>query len=179
MNIAFNFMDFEPSDHLKEYAHKRFGKLEKLLTNSDGADVQVNLSVQKRVNQTAEVVVSDDNLYISASEQTADMYSTIDLVLDKVLTQIKKLRDKQKMVRRPAKTEAGPVDVAPEPEEAERRIVRADSFQPKPMDEEEAAMQLESLDYDFLVFRNAETSRINVIYRRHDGDFGLIDPAST
>ncbi|EPR30699.1 sigma 54 modulation protein/ribosomal protein S30EA [Alkalidesulfovibrio alkalitolerans DSM 16529] len=179
MNIAFNFKNFDPSEHLKDYAAKRFEKLSKYLSNTEDSEVQVNLSVEK-IRQVAEVTVSDDNLHLSANESSEDMYSTIDMVLDKVLAQLKRIREKQKNKRGgKAETRAVRMDVISFTGEGDARtksIVGTDHFDPKPMDVEEAAMQLESLDYEFLVFLNAETERLNVIYRRNDREFGLIDP---
>lgn len=179
MNIAFNFKNFDPSDHLKDYAEKRFEKLEKYLANHDAAEVQVNLSVEK-IRQMVEVIVSDDNLHLSANESADDMYSAIDLVVDKIVAQMKRIREKQKS-KRAAKTADKSVrheifSFVGEGEDKSKSIVATDSFSPKPMDVEEAAMQLETLDYEFLVFRNAETERVNVVYRRKDGNFGIIDP---
>jgi len=179
MNIAFNFKNFDPSAHLKEYAEKRFEKLDKYLSNHDDSEVQVNLSVEK-IRQMAEVIVSDDNLHLSANESSEDMYATIDMVLDKILAQMKRIREKQKSKRAAkAGTKSVRMDVISfvgEGHERAKNIVATDHFDPKPMDVEEAAMQLESLDYEFLVFLNAETARVNVIYRRNDREFGLIDP---
>lgn len=181
MNIAFNFKNFEPSEHLKNYARDRFGKLTKFLSNTDNAELQVNLSVEK-FRQMAEVVLSSDNLHISAYQETEDMYSTIDLVLDKLEAQLRKMSEKKKDQRKKAQKKAQSVrmDVIHFEEleggERERTIVETDSYEPKPMSVEEAAMQLDSLNYEFLVFTNAQTERMNVIYRRKNNDYGLIDP---
>ena len=110
------------------------------------------------------------------------MYSTIDLVLDKLEAQVKKIREKMKERRVPPKTSlfGWSFSAWPLPRKAanERTIMASDQYEPKPMNLEEAAMQLESKHYEFLVFRNAETDRINVIYLRKGGDFGVIDPGT-
>lgn len=180
MNIAFNFKNFEPSTHLKEYAAARFEKLGKYVHNQETIEVQVNLSVEK-FRQMAEVVISGDNLHLSAYEESEDMYATIDLVLDKAVTQVKKVREKQRSRRSSSedkfvRTEVFSFGGADTAGKRERTIVQTDQYEPKPLLVDEAAMQLENRNLEFLVFLNAETERINVIYLRNNGDFGLIDP---
>ena len=180
MNINCTFKNFEPSDHLKQYASSRFAKLGKYVKHTDECELQVNLAVEK-FRHMAEVVLYADNIHISAYEESEDMYSSIDLVLDKLEAQLRKMREKVKSKWR--KTMAGQ-DVRLDyisfsdlgDGGVQRTIVEADRYQPKPMSVGEAAEQLETLDYEFLVFTNSETEGINVIYRRKNGDFGLIDP---
>ena len=168
MNITFNFKTFEPSDHLRDYAKKRFEKLGKYTSSTDASEVQVNLAVEK-------------TRQISAHETSEDMYSTIDLILDKIEAQAKKFREKQKDRRRQT-VEQVRMDVISISEDAAGgrvpTIIETDEYQPKPMAVEEAAMQLTALKYEFLVFINSETERPNVIYRLRNGDFGLIDPGT-
>ncbi|CCO24249.1 ribosome hibernation-promoting factor, HPF/YfiA family [Maridesulfovibrio hydrothermalis] len=177
MNVVFTFKNFDASEHLKEYANTRFSKLVKFVTNPDNTEMQVNLSVDK-FRHVAEVVLSSDHIHISAYEESEDMYSTVDLVLDKLEVQLRRMREKMRSHRRKEVTSAR-MDVISFDEEDENRepvIVESDSFVPKPMSIDEAAMQLQTLDHEFLVFRNADNEAINVIYRRNNGDFGLIDP---
>jgi putative sigma-54 modulation protein len=178
MNVAFTFKNFDASDHLKEYANSKFAKLDKFITNPDNTEIQVNLSVDK-FRHVAEVILSTDNIHISAYEASEDMYSTVDLVLDKLEVQLRRMREKMRSHRRKDVSSAR-MDVISfsevEEEKSEPTIVETDQFVPKPMSVEEAAMQLQTLAHEFLVFRNADTEAINVIYRRNNGDFGLIDP---
>ncbi|ACV68884.1 ribosome hibernation-promoting factor, HPF/YfiA family [Desulfohalobium retbaense] len=179
MQIRFNFKSFEPSDHLRDYAEKRFDKLNKYIHDTESADIQVNLEVEK-IRQMAEVVVNADGNKLSAFEESEDMYSTIDMALDKVEAQLRKIRDKAKKKHRMEDTKPVRMDVfsyvASESGEQVRNIVKTDHYEPKPMTVDEAAMQLETLEYEFLVFYNAENDSVNVIYKRRNGDFGLIDP---
>ena len=182
MNITFTFKHFEPSEHLKEYARSRFDKISKYYGGRDeGAEIQVNLAVEK-IRHMAEVVMVADNMHLSAYQESDDMYSTIDLVLDKLEAQVKKIREKMKERRRSAKNKPVQMEffsMSPAEEGGkDRTIMDSDQYEPKPMNLEEAAMQLESKHYEFLVFRNAETDRINVIYLRKGGDFGVIDPGT-
>lgn len=177
MEITFNFKNFDPSDHLRKYAKDRFGKLGKFMTGTENAELQVNLEVEK-FRHIADVVLTGRNVHISAREDSGDMYSTVDMVWDKLEAQMRKIRDKDKSRRRGA--DSARMDAARFDEDQGGRvrpdIQRMDRYSPKPMVEEEAAMQLENTDDEFLVFLNAENERVNVIYRRKGGGFGLIDP---
>jgi len=179
MKITFNFKNFDPSDHLRKYARDRFGKLGKYVPDSENAELLVNLEVEK-FRHIADIVLTGKNLHLSAREDSEDMYSTVDLVWDKLETQIRKQRDKDKSRRKSGGDASVRMDVIRIDEDASGKrtpiVKETDHYAPKPMVVEEAAMQLGAADNDFLVFLNAENERINVIYRRKTGDFGLIDP---
>lgn len=177
MQITFTFKNFEPSEHLKKYATTRFEKLGKY-AGMDNAELQINLSVEK-FRQKAEVLFTGDDLNLSTYEESEDMYSTIDLALDKMDAQVRKLKEKLKDKRRARGTVRMDVLSFADVDEGGERvptIIETDAYEPKPMAVEEAAMQLDSLGYEFLVFLNADTERVNVIYLRKSGDYGLIDP---
>lgn len=177
MNITFAFKNFEPSEHLKRYARRRFEKMGRFLGKSADLEVRVALTVDK-IRQKVDVQLTGEGLQLAATEQTEDMYASIDLVLDKLESQIKRHISKSKERKRPGRNNTN-IDVFTFPlmdENGERTISGSDHFSPKPMHLDEAAMQLENLGFDFLVFINAECERVNVIYRRKSGDYGLIDP---
>ncbi|WP_243546246.1 ribosome hibernation-promoting factor, HPF/YfiA family [Pseudodesulfovibrio tunisiensis] len=179
MNISFTFKNFEPSDHLKGYANKRFEKLGKFFTGDEVAELQVNLLVEK-FRHKADIVLTADNIHISAFESSEDMYSTIDMVLDKVEAQLRKMREKMKgrskMARGNKTVQMNVLSFDDLSGERTPSIELTSEYEPKPMSVDEAAMQLETMDHEFLVFRNAETEGVNVIYKRKNGDFGLIEP---
>jgi len=180
MNITFAFKNFEPSDHLKEYASSRFEKMGKFIGDTVETELQINLAVEKFRHQ-AEVILTADNLHISAYEESEDMYSTIDLVLEKLESQLKRMRERHKERRRAGTPRNARVDVVSFSEDDSERapiIKESDLFVPKPMSVDEAAMQLDALKYEFLVFRHSDTDRVNVLYRTKTGDFGLIDPGN-
>ncbi|BDQ36283.1 ribose ABC transporter permease [Pseudodesulfovibrio nedwellii] len=178
MNISFTFKNFEPSDHLKGYAKKRFEKVARYVSDSE-ADLQVNLLVDK-FRHKADVLLNSDRIHISAYEASEDMYSTIDMVLDKLEAQLRKMREKMKSRSKQGRgnkmVQMNVLSYEDLPSESEPTIVGTDEYVPKPMSVDEAAMQLDSLENEFLVFRNAETEGVNVIYKRKNGDYGLIDP---
>ena len=142
-------------------------------------DIQVTLLVDK-VRHKAEAHAVGKNLNVSALEESGDMYASIDMVLDKIEAQIKKLAEKQKDRRRTAaETRMVRMEVLSYPPEGElrdRKVVSSDIFSAEPLEVDEAATRLEQAEHDFWVFLNAETNRVNIIYKRSNGDFGLIDP---
>lgn len=180
MNIVITFKNFEPSDHLRKYAQRRFDKLSRFLKKLDEIEVAVVLSVVK-FRHKADINVTGDGLNLSAYEESEDMYATIDLVYDKIVSQIKKANELR--IDKHQKASKTPMEVfryRTSGSGQERVIISDDDrFEPKPLFDDEAAMQLELRpDDEFLVFLNAETERVNVIYRRKNGQFGLIDVAS-
>ncbi len=178
MNISLTFKNFDPSPHLKEYANSRFEKLSKYINESEEPELQVNLEVDKFRHQ-AEVVLIADNIHLSAFERSEDMYSTIDMVLDKMEAQLRKMREKMKNRRKGNRIRPMLMEVFSYEEgtgESAPSIVESNMFEPKPMSVDEAAMQLESVSHEFIVFRNAETDGLNVIYKRKNGDFAVIAP---
>ncbi|QJB57655.1 ribosome-associated translation inhibitor RaiA [Pseudodesulfovibrio sp. zrk46] len=179
MNISFTFKNFEPSDHLKDYAQKRFEKVGKFVSDTE-ADLQVNLLVDK-FRHKADVILNADSIHISAYEDSEDMYSTIDMVLDKVEAQLRRMREKIKNRSRQgrgSKVQMNFLSYDDVTGDEGPSIVGTDSYEAKPMSIDEAAEQLNTLDNEFLVFLNAETEGVNVIYKRKNGDFGLIDPGN-
>jgi putative sigma-54 modulation protein len=128
----------------------------------------------------AEINITGDRLNIYGKEVTEDMYSAIDMVLDKIEKQIKK--NKQKVRKRRSGSKSRAKDIIAEDtlhldEEAATKI-RVRDIEYKPMDVEEAIMQMDLVNNNFLVFTNARTDRVNVLYRRKDGDYGLIQPST-
>ena len=176
MHIGFTFKNFEPSEHLKKYARRRFEKMGRFFGKASGLEVQVQLSVDK-FRHKCDVQVSGEGLQLSATEQTEDMYAAVDLVLDKLEAQIKKHVSKVKEHRRQSKNAVIDVFTYQLVEmDGEHVITGTSKFEPKPMHVDEAVMQLDASENEFLVFLNAELDRINVIYRRRNGGYGLIDP---
>ena len=176
MNISFVFKNFEASEHLKKYARRRMEKIGRFFGKAAGLDIAVALSVDK-FRHRCEVTLTGEGLHINASEQTQDMYAAIDLVSDKVESQVKKRVSKVKEQRRKAREKD--IDVftfTMDGEEEAPDVVGTPRFATKPLHLDEALMQLESIGSEFLVFFNAENNRINVVYRRRNSGYALIDP---
>ncbi len=173
MRISLTYRNVESSDALKEYVEQRFKKLKKYI---DGPmDVNVVLSVEK-FRQTAEVVMSGDGIRAAAKEVQEDMRAAIDLVSDKIEKQLKRYREKLRNKRTSGQAPHQPADDAPVTTEPEETVIQAEKMQAKPMSVEEAVAQLQLLDRDFIVFPNADTNQVNVVYWRKDGALGLIEP---
>ena len=176
MQTSVTFKNLDPSEHLKNYVTEKLNRFDKYLFNPGEANVV--LSVEK-FRHIAEINIIGDRLNINGREETEDMYSAIDMTLDKLEKQIKK--NKQK-VREHRSGKGRNKDVRQESgqstyeETAERQIV-VRSIDYKPMDTEEAVMQMDLVDNNFMVFTNARSGQVNVIYRRKDGHFGLIQPS--
>jgi putative sigma-54 modulation protein len=178
MQIQVTFRHVEPSEAVKEYAREKVGKLEKYLEGP--VEANVTLTVEKH-RHDADVTITASGLKIHGRETTGDLFSAIDLVMDKLDTQVKRYREKLKKVGRnnrkgaeqPFKVDVFEAESLAEPEP---KVVQSHKLTAKPMDVDEAAMQLDLSQDDFLVFINSRTGTMNVIYRRGDGDFGLIEP---
>ncbi len=173
MNVKINGRHLEITPALRDYAESKVKKFDKYLSNI--TEAIVTLSVEK-YRHKAEIQLRVNGVIIQAESVTGEIYSSIDEVIDKLDRQIKKYKGKLTSHRKENRTAPQPAK-APEETEPEIRIIKRKRFAMKPMTVEEAAMQMELLDKDFFVFTNAETNQINVIYRRKDGDFGLIEPA--
>jgi putative sigma-54 modulation protein len=168
----------EVSDTLKTYAQEKLGKLDKHL--NDTARLELELAVEKNPsisdNQIAEATVWTKGPVLRARESSSDMRASIDLLVEKLERQARRYRDKRR--RGPGRNHGvAEADVIPVvPDEESPVIVKTKQFAVKPMTPEEAVLQLELIGHDFFVFQNADTSDVNVVYRRRDGDYGLIEP---
>ena len=169
------------SDALQRYAEKKVERLGKHFQSIKEA--QVRTSTQRNWH-IVEVTLEGDGIILRGEERSDNMYASIDLVVEKLETQVK--RFKGKLIERvhPEQPPKEHVAAAPiEEEEAEAgapevlpRITRSKRFSLKPIPPDEAAMQMELLNHDFYIFLNSETDQVNVIYKRQDGDYGLIEP---
>lgn len=165
--------NIEVTPALQEYLEKRLSKLDKYF--EEELEAQVTLSVIKE-SQGVEVTISINGLLLRGEEATGDMYASIDLVVDKLERQLHKYKTKiNRKVRQKGLKEQF-ADLRREEETAEPRVVRTKRFVMKPMPLEEAILQMNLLGHDFYMFTNAETDEINVIYKRKDGNYGLIEP---
>jgi putative sigma-54 modulation protein len=166
----------EVTDALKKYATEKFSRLDKYLPKA--VQAVITLAVVKKVHHIAEAVIKSNGVLIQASEETEEMYSAIDLLVEKIERRIR--RYKEKLVDHKhyaAKPEAPSATQGSSPEDRIPQIIKTKRFDLKPMQPEEAVMQMELLDKDFFIFSNIGSGQINVIYRRKDGNVGLIEPA--
>ncbi len=176
MQTSVTFKNLDPSDTLKSYVTDKLNRFDRLLDNP--AEANVVLSVEK-FRHIAEINIAGDRLTINGKEETVDMYSAIDNVMDKLEKQIKK--GKQKIRERRAGSKARNFAIEEEAlavdDEMERQV-RVKHIEYKPMHVEEAVLQMDLTTDNFLVFTNARSDRVNVLYRRKDGHYGLIQPSN-
>jgi putative sigma-54 modulation protein len=176
MQTTVTFKNLNPSKHYKAYVCDKLDRFDKLLDNP--AEANIVLSVEK-LRHIAEINLTGDRLNINAKEQNTDMHAAIDLVLDKLKKQLKKNKQKIRSRRSGSKdsdkNKTIPGESTINPDESEKQIT-VHNIDYKPMDIEEAVMQMDLISDYFLVFTNSLTNRVNVLYRRSDGDYGLIQP---
>lgn len=183
MNYNIRGENIEVTPAIREYVEKKISKLNRYFTETPNAKVNVNLKVYNDKRAKVEVTIPMSPLVLRAEEVHNDMYAAIDLITDKLERQIRKHKTK---VNRKVREKGGinelfvnNVDVKPgEPEieeDNDLEVVRQKSFDLKPMDSEEAILQMNMLGHSFYVFTNAETNRTNVVYKRKDGRYGLIE----
>ncbi|RDW15673.1 ribosome hibernation-promoting factor, HPF/YfiA family [Oceanobacillus chungangensis] len=176
--------NIEVTGAIREYVEKKISKLERYFDTPPTSEVHVNLSVYND-EQRIEVTVPMTNLLLRGEVQHLDLYAAVDLVVDKLERQIRKHKTK---INRKFRQNSAPKQVVAEQIEHERRavavqeesdeieIVRTKRFNLKPMDSEEAILQMEMLGHEFFVYTNDQSGDTNVVYRRRDGKYGLIEP---
>jgi len=179
MQIAVTFRHMESSDAVRSYVEEKLARVKKYI--DEPIDAQVVLSVQKKIYHRAEVTMVAKGLTMKSMEEKDDMYAAIDLMVDKIERQLKKYKEKlkehkgttanQRLVEKSIISGASVDDGGGNPE-----IIRSHSFFVKPMSVEEAVMQMDLLDKEFLVFTDDHSEEMNVVYRRKDGNYGLIVP---
>jgi len=180
MNTSVRFKKLESSDALRSYVSEKLNRLDKYFNGPTEASVV--LSIEK-FRHSAEINITGDRMAINGKEETEEMYAAIDMVLDKLEVQIKKNKQKSREHRTKAKASAvaSGAPVPPETvidEEMDAPRVRVQHIDYKPMDVDEAIMQMDLINNSFLVFTNARTETVNVLYRQKDGNYGLIQPRS-
>lgn len=171
----------EVTGAIKEYIEKKVSKLERYFDTPPTSDVNVNLSVYKE-EQKIEITIPMTNLLLRAEEQHTDLYAAVDLVVDKLERQIRKYKTK---VNRKSRQKGSPkhifaemekeLDDTYEEDDDGLEVVRTKRFDLKPMDSEEAILQMDMLGHTFYVFTDSESGDTNVVYRRRDGKYGLIE----
>ena len=164
-------------DSFKERVEKKLGKFDKFFDENAEANVTVTLEKNR---QTVEVTIKNNGMFYRAEETTDDMEDALDRVVDVLTRQIRKNKTKlEKRVRDAQAFDAFAGMIAVEEEEVDEEdfnIVRNKKFSVKPMDPEEAILQMNLLDHQFYMFRNVDTNEINVVYKRKNGDYGLLEP---
>ncbi|HLR92293.1 MAG TPA: ribosome-associated translation inhibitor RaiA [Atopostipes sp.] len=188
--------NIEVTPAIRDYVESKVGKVEKYFDEVPEANAHVNLKIYSDRTGKAEVTIPLPNIVLRAEETSPDLYGSIDLVSDKLERQIRKYKTKVNRKFRTQRAEIPTDAVEPdlkektselddeineelnggaEEEASDIRIVRTKRFDLKPMGAEEAVLQMEMLGHNFFVFLDANTESTNIVYRRDDGDYGLIE----
>jgi putative sigma-54 modulation protein len=171
--------NLEVSDSIRSYAEEKLGKLERQLTDPR---IELELAVEKNPsiaeNHVAEATIWTKGPVLRAREASSDMRASIDQLVEKLERQVTRYKKQGRSRRRRAARANGltPQTIPVVPDEDEPLIVKTKQFAVGPMSPSDAVLQLELIGHDFFVFRNDETNEINVVYRRRDGNYGLIEP---
>ncbi|OOM79272.1 putative sigma-54 modulation protein [Clostridium puniceum] len=174
MKVTVIAKNMELTDALKEIVQKKISKLEKYFEKN--VEAKATLSVQKN-RQIIEVTIPFNGVILRGEESTSDMYKSLDLVEDKLERQIRK--QKTRLSRKHGGSvrfgELSDIEVK-SIEEDDGKLVRVKKFGVKPMNSEEAILQMDLLGHNFFVFQDADSNKVNVVYKRKDGDYGLLEP---
>lgn len=177
MNIQITVKNIELTDAIRSYVEKKVSKLKRYLDQI--MDVHVVLEVNKNIHM-AEILVNAKGVFLKGRESSEDLYASIDLAIDKIERQLVKYKEKLKLRKLSEKKFEEPLKLNVYQNESIDQdtpsIIVTKEIPVKPMDIEEAVMQMDLLNKNFFVFRNAKNSEVNVVYRRDDGNIGLIQP---
>ncbi|OQA19414.1 MAG: Light-repressed protein A [bacterium ADurb.Bin363] len=179
MQLIYKGRKFPVTEALKSYTEKRFQKLERHFDYIRSIEIIFDTEGNQYV---AKVLIDADGNIVRGEERNIDLYASIDGVVDDLVRQLKKFKEKMSR-KRQSSNDVSTVSPAEEIEEEEEetkpvvgKIVKTNRFAMKPMSDEEAAMQLELLKYNFFVYLNAQKEQVHVIYKRKDGNYGLVEP---
>lgn len=184
MQVSVTFRHMDATDALKVFASEKVSKIEKYIHTP--TDAHVVLSVEKHVHR-AEINVSANGMRVRGEESSSDMYGSIDAAAQKIERQLKRYRNKLSMHKardgHASKVRLSYIDAGNQqgelgelPSDSPTSIVETKEVDAHPMLLEEAIMQMDLVHSDFIVFINAKTNNVNVLYRRKEGNFGLIEP---
>jgi putative sigma-54 modulation protein len=180
MELSIKGRNVDVTDRLNDYVEKKIGKLDRYLPTISEAWVELSTEGARAAQdrQVCQVTVRANGTILRAEERSDDMFTSIDAVLDKMYRQIARYKGKRKNRWRGSAVPMEPLPLEAEEmyDEETSNIVRTKRFRMTPMGPDEAVEQMELLGHDFFVFYNADEGQVNVIYRRKDGDYGLLQP---
>jgi putative sigma-54 modulation protein len=194
MNVIVSGKNLRITEALREHASEKIEAIQRYFDHIIEADITLSLDKRKTDSQSsrADVTVWANGTILKSTEHREEMFAAINGAIGKIERQLKKYKQKLRELPKRRGALRGEARRAPEPEpvqesvhtlmslrggtEGQPRIIRTHNFAMKPMSVDEAAMQLEVLNQEFVVFANAETNEVNVVYKRQDGNIGLIEP---
>lgn len=183
LNFNIRGENLEVTPAIRDHVENKVTKLERYFTNGSGATAHVNLKVYNDKQTKVEVTIPMKNLTLRAEERHDDMYAAVDLIVDKLERQIRKyktrvnrkFREREGVASFFASTNKTSNNEPVHDHEEEFSVVRTKRFDLKPMDEEEAILQMNMLGHNFFVYTDAESEDTNIVYKRRDGKYGLIE----
>jgi len=157
---------------IKSYIEEKIGRLDKYFENPDNITATVLIKLRGN-DQVVEVTINANKFILRGEESHKDLYASIDKVSDKIERQIRK--NKTRLKKKAKDVSKDFVLEFDEPEENDNVIVKRKVIENKPMSEEEAILQMELLGHEFFAYKNEETSEVNILYKRKDGDYGILE----
>lgn len=174
MKITLRGKNIEITEAIEEKVSEKLSKLDKYFIVSENVEAKVLVRTYP-YGQKIEVTIPTEYVLLRAEVVDQDLYNAIDLVIDKLEGQIRKYKTRLNRKSKDNKLAFNLASIEPLEEEEEEVLVKTKTITPKPMDMEEAIMQMELIGHSFFVYRDTETDAISIVYRRNDGDYGLIE----
>ena len=174
MKITLRVKNIEITDAIEEKVSEKLSQLDKYFIVSENVEAKVLVRTYP-YGQKIEVTIPTEYVLLRAEVVDQDLYNAIDLVIDKLEGQIRKYKTRLNRKSKDNKLAFNLASIEPLEEEEEDVLVKTKTITPKPMDMEEAIMQMELIGHSFFVYRDTETDAISIVYRRNDGDYGLIE----
>lgn len=174
MKITLRGKNIEITEAIEEKVSEKLSKLDKYFIVSENVEAKVLVRTYP-YGQKIEVTIPTEYVLLRAEVVDQDLYNAIDLVIDKLEGQIRKYKTRLNRKSKDNKLAFNLASIEPLEDEEEDVLVKTKTITPKPMDMEEAIMQMELIEHSFFVYRDTETDAISIVYRRNDGDYGLIE----
>lgn len=174
MKITLRGKNIEITEAIEEKVGEKLSKLDKYFIVSENVEAKVLVRTYP-YGQKIEVTIPTEYVLLRAEVVNQDLYNAIDLVIDKLEGQIRKYKTRLNRKSKDNKLAFNLASIEPLDDEEEDVLVKTKTITPKPMDMEEAIMQMELIGHSFFVYRDTETDAISIVYRRNDGDYGLIE----
>ena len=174
MKITLRGKNIEITEAIEEKVSEKLSKLDKYFIVSENVEAKVLVRTYP-YGQKIEVTIPTEYVLLRAEVVDQDLYNAIDLVIDKLEGQIRKYKTRLNRKSKDNKLAFNLASIEPLEEQEEDVLVKTKTITPKPMDMEEAIMQMELIGHSFFVYRDTETDAISIVYRRNDGDYGLIE----
>lgn len=174
MKITLRGKNIEITEAIEEKVGEKLSKLDKYFIVSENVEAKVLVRTYP-YGQKIEVTIPTEYVLLRAEVVDQDLYNAIDLVIDKLEGQIRKYKTRLNRKSKDNKLAFNLASIEPLDEEEEDVLVKTKTITPKPMDMEEAIMQMELIGHSFFVYRDTETDAISIVYRRNDGNYGLIE----